>query len=113
MEFYMKKSPLVNKSMGIHDLGYVGNAMWDVWTHKHCSMKSENETYIKNCMKCFEDNEGKLNETIKCSSTYLPKEYEKCWVGTHVMIIFEKSLKTSLNYRLKRKGMNLKIGSKS
>ena len=99
----MKKSPLVNKSMGIHDLGYVGNAMWDVWTHKHCSMKSENETFAKDCMKCFKDNEGKQNETIECSRTYLPEEYEKCWVGTKIfLIIFREAYKEIFDIQVEK-----------
>ena len=82
MEFYMSKSPFIkDNSVKFHELGHVGGAVVDTWMQKHCSLKTKNENVTKNCMKCFNEHYGKINETINCSNTFLPKKYEKCWVG--------------------------------
>ena len=82
MEFYMSKSPFIKEdSVKFHELGHVGGAVVDTWMQKHCSLKTKNENVTKSCMSCFSEYYGKINETINCSNTFLPKQYEKCWVG--------------------------------
>ena len=79
MEYYMSKAPKKDESIKLHELGYVGGAIGDIWMRKHCSLLVDKEDVIKECTTCFNENYG-TNKSITCSDTFLPEEYKKCWV---------------------------------